>query len=82
MVLVARSGLGTLNHTLLTLSALREDGCSVAGLVLVGAPHRENAVDLQTMGEVTLLAQIPEIIDIDAEFAARVAGLRADEAAR
>jgi dethiobiotin synthetase len=34
VIVVARAGLGTLNHTLLTLEALRTRGLSVAGVVL------------------------------------------------
>ena len=42
VVLVARSGLGTLNHTLLSLAALRERSIPVNSLVLCGPPHPGN----------------------------------------
>jgi dethiobiotin synthetase len=38
VVLVARTTLGTINHTLLSLAALRARGLTVAGVVLVGRP--------------------------------------------
>lgn len=41
-VLVARSGLGTLNHTLLTIEAMRRRGLTLRALFLVGAPHAAN----------------------------------------
>lgn len=41
-LVVARSGLGTINHTLLTLEALGRRGVAVAGVVLVGPENREN----------------------------------------
>ncbi len=42
LVLVARSGLGTLNHTLLTVEALRRRGLGLRALFLVGEPHAAN----------------------------------------
>ena len=36
VVIVARAGLGTLNHTSMTVRLLREAGCRVAGVVLNG----------------------------------------------
>ena len=58
VVVVARSGLGTLNHTLLTLRAIRADQVEVVGLILVGPPHPENERDLPRLGNVKLLARI------------------------
>ena len=42
LVLVARSGLGTLNHTLLSLEALRARHLTLSYLILVGEPHPSN----------------------------------------
>ena len=47
VVLVARSGLGTLNHSLLSLDALRARGLRIAGLLLVGPDHPANLASLQ-----------------------------------
>jgi len=46
IVLVARAGLGTLNHTLLTHEALMRRHVRVAALVLVGDPHAANRATL------------------------------------
>lgn len=46
VVLVARSGLGTLNHSLLSLDALRARGLRLAGLLLVGPHHAANHASL------------------------------------
>ncbi len=40
VLVVARTGLGTINHTLLTLEALRARALAVAGVVMVGEPRR------------------------------------------
>src|SRR5262249_56827531 len=45
LVIVARRGLGTLNHTLLTIEAARRRGLRVAGIVL-NSPLPAASVDL------------------------------------
>jgi malonyl-CoA O-methyltransferase len=66
VVLVARSGLGTLNHTLLSLEALRARGITVAGVVLNGPPNPENSRTIAHKGRVRILAEIPHEAHIDA----------------
>lgn len=45
MVVVCRSGLGTLNHTLLTLEALRHRGLPAAGLVIGSWPPSPSDIE-------------------------------------
>jgi 8-amino-7-oxononanoate synthase len=59
LVLVARSGLGTLNHTLLTLEALRARRLEPAALFLVGERHASNAATLRELAGVTFLFEVP-----------------------
>jgi dethiobiotin synthetase len=61
VLLVARSGLGTLNHTLLSLEALRHRAIPVLGLVLNGPPHPDNPRTLEDLGGVPVLAQLPPL---------------------
>ncbi|MCP9927981.1 dethiobiotin synthase [Cyanobium sp. CH-040] len=61
VLLVARSGLGTLNHTLLSLEALRLRSIPVLGLVLNGPPHPDNPRTLEQLGGVPVLAQLPTL---------------------
>ncbi len=61
LVLVARSGLGTLNHTLLTLEALRHRSIAVLGLVLNGPLHPDNPRTLAEIGGIPVLAQLPRL---------------------
>lgn len=49
VVLVARAGLGTLNHTLLTVEALRRRGITPRALLLVGEPFLDNAATLRRL---------------------------------
>ena len=59
VVLVVRSGLGTLNHTLLTLEALRSRGIALAGIVLNGPENESNKHIIETRGHIRVLAEIP-----------------------
>ena len=61
VLLVARSGLGTLNHTLLSLEALRHRGLEVLGLVLNGPPHADNPRTLEQLGGVPVLCELPPL---------------------
>ena len=59
VLLVARSGLGTLNHTLLTAEALAARGIVPFALVLVGPPHRSNRETLAARLAVPVLELPP-----------------------
>jgi dethiobiotin synthetase len=58
VVLVARSGLGTLNHTLLTIEAMRARQLQPDALFLVGEPHPSNR---EALGALTSIANIYEV---------------------
>jgi dethiobiotin synthetase len=71
VLLVARSGLGTLNHTLLSLEALERRAIPVLGLVLNGDPHPDNPRTLAALGRVPVLAELPPLDPLDREGLAR-----------
>ncbi|PSB38158.1 dethiobiotin synthase [Aphanothece minutissima] len=71
VLLVARSGLGTLNHTLLSLEALSRRSIPVLGLVLNGDPHPDNPRTLEALGGVPVLAELPPLDPLDREGLAR-----------
>jgi len=58
-VIVARSTLGTINHTLLTIEALRHRSLRIAGVVLVGPPNKDNHQAIEQYGEVAVLGHMP-----------------------
>lgn len=65
VIVVARAGLGTINHTLLTVESIRTRGLTVAGVVLnSSAPSdedlstQENALQIQRFSGVTVLGRI------------------------
>ncbi len=59
VVVVARTGLGTINHTLLTLESLRARALTVAGVVMVGDPSGENRDAIEHYGRTSVLGTIP-----------------------
>lgn len=66
-ILVCRSGLGTINHTLLSLEALHTRGISVAGLIISGkkAPHNRQA--LEEYAHTPILAELDHMDVINKE---------------
>ncbi len=66
VVVVARSTLGTINHTLLTLEALRRRRVDVAGVVLNGphAPHNRAAIE--EYGRVHVIGELPPLSPLGA----------------
>ena len=77
-VLVALSGLGTINHTLLSLEALKAREIPVLGVVMNGEPNAANADAIRSFGGVPVLLEISprEPLDI-AALTAMAAGLAA-----
>lgn len=59
IVLAARTGLGTLNHTLLSLEALARRGLPVAGVVFSGDDHPRNIETIRRLGGIPVLGRIP-----------------------
>ncbi len=57
-LLVASSTLGTINHTLLTLEALRLRRLTLAGVVLNGVPNQENRRAIEKFGEIAVVSEI------------------------
>jgi malonyl-CoA O-methyltransferase len=66
VLLVARSTLGTINHSLLSIEALRSRGIALAGVVLNGPEHAENRAAIEHFGKVPVVAQLPQLTDIEA----------------
>jgi dethiobiotin synthase len=59
-VLVAvRSSLGTINHTLLTVEALRARKLKIAGIVMIGEPNSDNRRAIEQYGNVDVVGEMP-----------------------
>lgn len=65
IVLVARTALGTLNHTLLSLEALRRRGLHVHALVLNGPRVATTAMTLREWSAVPHFAELPPLTQLN-----------------
>ena len=65
VILVARSGLGTINHTLLSIEALRKRGIEIAGVVLNGAPDLSNREAIAAYGRVAVIGELPVLARLE-----------------
>jgi len=61
VVLVAPSTLGTLNHSLLSIEALRSRDIPILGVVMNGPEHESNRQTIRHFGNVEILAEIDTI---------------------
>ncbi len=59
VIIVAKSTLGTLNHTFLTLSVLRSKNIPLMGVIMVGPLHAKNKKDIETKGKISVLLELP-----------------------
>lgn len=82
IVIVVRLGLGTINHTLLTIRQARDQGIAVRGVLFSeascrkhGVPERTNPQAVRTLGNVEVLGTIPYLKSLGRrEIARRCAG--------
>ncbi len=65
VLLVARSTIGTINHTLLSIQALRMLKINLLGVILIGPPHPHNARAIENFGKTQILGEIPIFILLD-----------------
>ncbi len=67
LILCARTALGTINHTLLSLEALRQRAIPVQGVVFIGDEDRENQRIITNIGAVRPLGRLPRLVDLTSE---------------
>lgn len=72
VLLVTRTSLGTINHTLLSVAALRTARLDLRGVIMVGKPNRENLKAIEHYGDVGVAGSIPILARIDREALLRV----------
>jgi len=71
VILCARTGLGTINHSLLSIEALRARGVPIAGIAFIGDPHAENERIVPLLGDVPVLGRLPLLAPLGPETLAR-----------
>ncbi|MDR7155144.1 dethiobiotin synthetase [Sphingobium xenophagum] len=59
VILCARTALGTINHSLLSIEALRSRGVPIAGIAFIGEAHAENERIIPLLAGVRSLGRLP-----------------------
>jgi len=70
-LVVARTTLGTINHTLLSLEALRARSIVVAGVLLIGNSNADNRKAIEHYGRVRVVAEMPHFPHLSPDELAR-----------
>jgi dethiobiotin synthetase len=61
VVLCARTALGTINHSLLSIEALRARGIAILGIAFIGAENIESERIIADMGRLRRLGRLPHV---------------------
>ncbi len=64
VLLVARNYLGSINHTLLSIAAIRAANIPLAGLIYSGQNYRDNIAIIEKISGVAPLLQLPELEEV------------------
>lgn len=63
-VLVARTSLGTINHSLLSIEALRARGVAILGMAFVGEGNADSEGIIADLGRVKRLGRLPHLAEL------------------
>ena len=66
VVLCARTALGTINHSLLSIEALRLRDIYIVGIAFIGEANEDSERTICTMGGVRRLGRLPHLPDLNA----------------
>ncbi|MDZ5448529.1 dethiobiotin synthase [Labrys sp. ZIDIC5] len=66
-ILCARTALGTINHTLLSLEALRRRGIPILGIVFIGDEQPDSQSVIAEIGDVRSLGRLPKLDPLTAD---------------
>lgn len=66
VVLVARTGLGTINHSLSSIEVLRARGVPILGVAFVGEAVEDSEATIAAIGRVRRLGRLPLLADLNA----------------
>jgi dethiobiotin synthase len=80
VLIVAGNRLGTINHTLLTIEALRKRALVIAGVVLVGARNEYHRSAIESHGAVTVFGEMPHFDVFNSQVISKWAQTQLDPA--
>jgi dethiobiotin synthetase len=81
-LVVARTSLGTINHTLLTLEALRARSLRIAGVLMVGGGNADNRAAIEHYGKTCVIGEMPRLDPLTREILAEWSAAHLDPAGR
>lgn len=67
VIVCARTALGTINHSLMSIEVLRARSVPILGIMFIGDAHDENERIIPALGNVPSLGRLPIIPALDAE---------------
>lgn len=67
VILVARTALGTINHSLLSIEALRHRGVPIHGIAFIGDAQPDSEATIARLGGVRRLGRLPQLDPLDAD---------------
>ncbi len=67
VILCARTALGTINHSLLSIEAMRARGINLLGIAFIGAPHGDSPEMITRLDRTRNLGCLPLMADITRE---------------
>lgn len=82
VLVVARSSLGTINHTLLTLEALRARSLKIAGVLMIGDKNADNRAAIEHYGKTYIVGEMPRLDPLSRETLAEWSAAHLDPAGR
>lgn len=71
VVIAARTSLGTINHSLLSIEALRARGIAIKGIAFVGEANEDSEATIANVGGVRRLGRMPQLDPLDRDSLAR-----------
>jgi dethiobiotin synthetase len=82
VLVAARTALGTINHTLLTLEALRARSLNIAGVLMIGDKNADNRAAIERYGNTCVIGEMPRLDPLTCETLAEWSTAHLDPAGR
>lgn len=82
VLVVARTVLGTINHTLLTLEALRARSLRIAGVLMIGDKNADNRAAIERYGKTCVVGELPHLDPLTRDTLADWSATHLDPAGR
>jgi len=73
VIVVARTSLGTINHTLLSLEALKSRNIPIVGVIMNGEQNSQNSNAIEFYGQTSILTQFPKLEAVNKDTLQNVA---------